>query len=483
MAGEHVKNDHDKIKRIVREKVAGCIEAGELSALRSYLFALCDDGCYYEVAYHERLPDPSNFPMNGNPEKGFPIDRQATEHESFLRFRPGDSLRTALKEGVVAQGRCVDGMLLDQGEKRALEILNDIPLSGYFRSHKVAPANAAILAFEMDESGLAKYLLILTSIVNLGTYRGTQDRVSCSLPKTKNAVAEFACAIESLVRTELELPPPAPPSAADLSRAEKAQVLRAMQEAGMVDPVGSSMWDLCHEWAKIAKSDLPVIVTGPTGTGKELFAKYIHNISCRSGGPLIAVNCAAIPDKLFEGVVFGGERGAWSGLEETRIGLIEQAEGGTLFLDELAELSLAHQAKILRAIDDHHIRRVGGVADIYVDFRVICATNADLKSVSVETFREDLLYRVGNANVELPPLAKRPEIERIADALLLKFVKQHGLSEKRFAQEAYGALIEFGCDGNYRTLAALIEIVSILAESDTIRVSDVRNSAQRAAWR
>jgi two-component system response regulator HydG len=225
---------------------------------------------------------------------------------------------------------------------------------------------------------------------------------------------------------------------------------------------------------KIAPTDTTVLVTGDSGTGKELIAKAIHANSKRGNRPFMPVNCAAISETLLESELFGHARGSFTGAVSTRKGLIEEASGGTFFFDEIAETSLAFQAKLLRVIQEKEIRRVGDNRSIPVDVRVIAATNQDLlKSISEKTFREDLYYRLNVARFLMPPLRERPEdIPLLVEHFLKKFSKQMGRSVK-LDEGVLERIMTYRYPGNVRELENLIEQGVALTLDGAIRLDDL----------
>lgn len=231
---------------------------------------------------------------------------------------------------------------------------------------------------------------------------------------------------------------------------------------------------------RIADSRLSVIITGETGTGKELFAKAIHFNSPRSAKPFVAVNCSAIPETIFESEMFGIEKGVATGVE-ARIGKIQQAAGGTLFLDEVGEMPLQLQAKLLRVLEERTLERVGSRTAIPVDLRVIAATNRDLsKEISAGRFREDLYYRLNGVTLRIPPLRERKgDIELIARQFLDKWSRSCGRPPLRFAKEALERLRNYPWPGNVRELDNEIERAVALAYGDTITLTDLSDPLQQ----
>ncbi|QOI98440.1 MAG: sigma-54-dependent Fis family transcriptional regulator [Flammeovirgaceae bacterium] len=216
---------------------------------------------------------------------------------------------------------------------------------------------------------------------------------------------------------------------------------------------------------KVAPTEARVLITGPNGSGKELVARQIHQQSRRADMPLVEVNCAAIPSELIESELFGHEKGSFTSAIKQRIGKFEQAEGGTLFLDEIGDMSLSAQAKVLRALQENKITRVGGEKEITVNVRIIAATNKDLKKEITENrFREDLYHRLSVIVIKVPALADRKEdIPLLADKFLTDIADEHGNKKKRISQEALKALKNYGWTGNVRELRNVIERLVIMS--------------------
>lgn len=241
--------------------------------------------------------------------------------------------------------------------------------------------------------------------------------------------------------------------------------------------VGSSapMRQLFQDIRKVAQTEAPVLVTGETGTGKELTAKAIHVRSPRKSGPFIAVNCGSIPHTLIQDELFGHEKGAFTGAHQKKAGKIEMAAGGTLFLDEIGDLPLDLQVNLLRFLQERVIERVGGVKSLPVDVRVIAATNVDLeKAVKAGRFREDLFYRLNVLRLFVPPLRERSEdIELLAHFFFRKFSgeKQKGL--KGFSSRAVEAMQGYGWPGNVREMISRIRRAMVLCDNRMIQPSDL----------
>jgi DNA-binding NtrC family response regulator len=242
---------------------------------------------------------------------------------------------------------------------------------------------------------------------------------------------------------------------------------------GPYDLVGQSpaMVDVYKMIARVAPSTATVLVLGPSGTGKELVARAVHSAGPRGSAPFIAVNCAAIPENLLESELFGHEKGAFTGAVARKTGRFELAVGGTLFLDEIADMSLALQAKILRAVQEREIERVGGNDVIPVDVRVIAATNRDLHAAIAEAkFREDLYYRLAIVTINLPRLADRgDDLFLLTSHFVKMFGKRYGKSITRISDHAVALLRYHDWVGNVRELRNVIERAVIVASDDTLR--------------
>jgi DNA-binding NtrC family response regulator len=226
---------------------------------------------------------------------------------------------------------------------------------------------------------------------------------------------------------------------------------------------------------KIATKPVTVLITGESGTGKEMLARYIHEHSDRRSGPFVAVNLPAIPETLVESQLFGHEKGSFTGATKLQYGKFELASGGTLFLDEIGELKLDVQAKLLRALQEHEIERVGGARPIQLDLRVICATNRSLPEMVKEgRFREDLYYRLNVVPVQVPPLRdRREDIRELARHFLARSAMQLGRIPQTLSDGAAQLLESYSWPGNIRELQNLLERMAVLCESQIIEESDL----------
>ena len=226
---------------------------------------------------------------------------------------------------------------------------------------------------------------------------------------------------------------------------------------------------------KVAPSDARVLITGGNGSGKELVARQLHELSARSSAPFVEVNCAAIPSELIESELFGHEKGAFTSAIKQRQGKFEQADGGTLFLDEIGDMSLSAQAKVLRALQENKISRVGGDKDIKVNVRILAATNKDLKKeISESRFREDLYHRLSVILIHVPSLNERKEdIPALSDFFVEKVAEEYGQPKKAISAAAIKALQAYDWTGNIRELRNVIERLVILGEVE-ISEKDVK---------
>jgi len=231
---------------------------------------------------------------------------------------------------------------------------------------------------------------------------------------------------------------------------------------------------------KVAPTDARVLITGPNGTGKELVAHWLHQKSNRSNGPMIEVNCAAIPSELIESELFGHVKGAFTSAVKDRAGKFEAANGGTIFLDEIGDMSLSAQAKVLRALQENKISRVGSDKDIKVDVRVIAATNKDLKKeIEEKKFRVDLYHRLAVILIEVPPLNERREdIPILVEFFCDKIAEEQGTNKKEFTDGAINLLKKYDWTGNIRELRNVVERLIILG-GEEITEEDVQLFASK----
>ncbi|RMH65948.1 MAG: sigma-54-dependent Fis family transcriptional regulator [Bacteroidetes bacterium] len=234
---------------------------------------------------------------------------------------------------------------------------------------------------------------------------------------------------------------------------------------------------------RVAPTEARVLITGEPGTGKELVARWIHHLSARRDGPIVEVNCAAIPGELIESELFGHEKGSFTGATKQRIGKFEQASGGTLFLDEIGDMSLSAQAKVLRALQENRIQRVGGDRSIPVDVRVLAATNKNLlDQIAENEFREDLYHRLSVILIHVPPLReRRDDIPIITRFFAERLARRNGLPPKPFSADALARLQQYDWRGNVRELHNVVERLLILSDGEEITARDVERYVQPGA--
>ena len=235
------------------------------------------------------------------------------------------------------------------------------------------------------------------------------------------------------------------------------------------------MRTLINMAGRVARSRATVLLQGESGSGKELFARLIHNLSPRSGKPIIPVSCGALPEGLLESELFGHEKGAFTGAITKRIGRFEEANGGTIFLDEIGELSPTVQVKLLRFLQEREFQRVGGNQTIHSDVRIISATNCDLKSLVRDgLFREDLFYRLNVVAMAIPPLRERKEdIPLLIDHFMRRFATENGKNITGISREARDLLLKYNYPGNVRELENIIERAVVISRGPVITVDDL----------
>ncbi len=254
------------------------------------------------------------------------------------------------------------------------------------------------------------------------------------------------------------------------------QRLRRRSDPDIFAGSSAAMKDISRLIQQIAPTDVTVLIGGESGTGKEVMARFIHNRSPRADKPFVSVNCAAIPEQLLESELFGHEKGAFTGAVARRIGKFEEANGGTLLLDEITEMDIRLQAKLLRAIQEREIDRIGGSKPVKVDIRVLATSNRNLnEEVAKGTFREDLLFRLNVVNLKLPPLRARPaDIELLAIHFVKKYAEVNAVPVRPLAAATLAALKQAPWRGNVRELENTMHRAVLLASGEQIEVEAVR---------
>lgn len=301
------------------------------------------------------------------------------------------------------------------------------------------------------------------------------ERIACPVVACGSAQDEQAAlrAIAAGAQEFLPLPP-------------DAELIAAMLEAAAGRPeapihADPKMTALLERLAQVAPSEASVLITGESGTGKEILARFLHASSRRAGGPFVALNCAALPENLLESELFGHEKGAFTGAVAMRRGKFEQAHRGTLLLDEIGEMDLRLQAKLLRALQEREIDRLGGGAPVKVDVRIIAATNRDLReAVAQGRFREDLYYRLNVLEFRIPPLRERRlDILPLARHFAARYARANGLPERPLSPEAAEALLAHDWPGNVRELENTIHRAVLLARGPAIGAEALGLSPRR----
>jgi two-component system, NtrC family, response regulator AtoC len=266
-------------------------------------------------------------------------------------------------------------------------------------------------------------------------------------------------------------------------RREVVRLRRGAQGGAFEEMIGESpsMRALFDLVSRVAETDATVLVTGESGSGKELVARAIHARSRRAAGPLVTINCAAIPEALLESELFGHTKGAYTDAKTARRGLFVEASGGTLFLDELGEMPLAMQPKLLRALEQRKVRPVGSSAELDVDVRLVAATNRDLEAMVRErSFREDLFYRVSVVHIDVPPLRQREnDVLLLAAHLVKKLAARHGRPVQGFSADVAARLLAYPFPGNVRELSNTIERAVALSRSDELGLDDLPPKLQK----
>lgn len=258
---------------------------------------------------------------------------------------------------------------------------------------------------------------------------------------------------------------------------ERNDLRQKLGDDGRLIGLSKPITDLKRHISQIAPEESRVLITGENGTGKELVARMVHDSSPRKNGPFIAVNCAALPDDLIESELFGYEKGAFTGAVKSKPGRFEMAGGGTLFLDEIGEMSEKTQAKLLRAVEDGVITRLGGTAEIQTNVRIVSATNKDLKKmISEGRFREDLYYRLAVLLIDIAPLReRRDDIPLLVNHFSESFGKRRGRQPMKFDNSALKLLSKYPYPGNIRELANYVERVVIMSPNDKIGQKDIED--------
>jgi DNA-binding NtrC family response regulator len=331
---------------------------------------------------------------------------------------------------------------------------------------KVAHAGDIEIALATLRSGRGADLLLVDVTADIPGLIAALEAERFHVPVVACGTEGNAAAAVNAIRAGAKEYIPLPPDA-ELIAAVIAAVARESSDFLFRD---AAMARVVRYAEQIAPSEASVLITGESGTGKEVMAKYLHSRSRRAGKPFISINCAAIPEQLLESELFGHEKGAFTGAVARRIGKFEEANGGTLLLDEISEMDIRLQAKLLRAIQERLIDRVGGNRPVPVDIRILATSNRNLaEAVREGRFREDLWFRLNVVNLKLPPLRERPaDIAALAEHFVAKYAKANGLPPRQLSAGAREELLHAPWPGNVRELENTLHRAVLLASGDTI---------------
>jgi len=331
---------------------------------------------------------------------------------------------------------------------------------------KVAHAADIDIALASLRGGRGADLLLVDVLADIPRLIAGLENERIYVPVVACGTQSNAAAAVNAIRAGAKEYIPLPPDA-ELIAAIIAAVARENADFLYRDPVMARVVKLADQ---VAGSEASILITGESGTGKEVMAKYVHARSRRADKPFISINCAAIPEQLLESELFGHEKGAFTGAVGRRIGKFEEASGGTLLLDEISEMDGRLQAKLLRAVQERLIDRVGGARPVPVDIRIIATSNRDLaEAVKQGTFREDLLFRLNVVNLKLPPLRERPgDIAALSEYFVEKYAKANGLDERRLSAAALADLVAAPWPGNVRELENTLHRAVLLSDGPEI---------------
>jgi len=337
---------------------------------------------------------------------------------------------------------------------------------------RVAHAASVEMALATLRGGRGADLLLVDVMIDIPALIAGLDAERIHVPVVACGTETNAAAAVNAIRAGAKEYIPLPPDA-ELIAAIIAAVARESSELLYRDPSMARVVKLADQ---VATSDASVLITGESGTGKEVMAKYLHARSRRAARPFISINCAAIPEALLESELFGHEKGAFTGAVGRRIGKFEEANGGTLLLDEISEMDVRLQAKLLRAIQERLIDRVGGSKPVAVDIRILATSNRDLaEAVREGSFREDLMFRLNVVNLKLPPLRDRPlDIAALSEHFVRKYALANGVGDRRLSRAALDELTRAPWPGNVRELENTLHRAVLLSSGETIEPDAIR---------
>ncbi|MDX2028083.1 MAG: sigma-54 dependent transcriptional regulator [Alphaproteobacteria bacterium] len=344
------------------------------------------------------------------------------------------------------------------------------------RGAKVAHIDSVSGALNALRNGQGADLVMCDIVLDIGQLIVSLKSEHIVVPVVACGIGTDSSAAVRAIRAGAKEYVPLPPDAELI-----AAVLQAVAEEDSTFIARDSiMQPLLQLAERVANSDASILITGESGTGKEVMARFVHRKSRRAMANFVSVNCAAIPDNLLESELFGHEKGAFTGAVARRIGKFEEASGGTLLLDEISEMDQRLQAKLLRAIQEREIDRVGGTQPIKIDIRLIATSNRDLEAeVKAKKFREDLYFRLNVVNVNMPPLRERPaDIVPLAEYFAGKYAAANGISNRPLSTEALGQLQAHHWRGNVRELENTMHRAVLLAQGSQIEPDAVMLSGQ-----
>jgi DNA-binding NtrC family response regulator len=337
---------------------------------------------------------------------------------------------------------------------------------------KVKHAETITQATDNLRSGSSADLLMVDVALDIAALIAANESERIRVPVVACGIGSEPRLAAQAIRAGAKEYIPLPPDA-ELIAAVLAAVSGEDRHVIAEDPRMREVFKLADQ---VAASDASILITGESGVGKEVLARYLHTHSKRANAPFIAVNCAAIPENLLESELFGHEKGAFTGALARRIGKFEEAHGGTLLLDEISEMDLRLQAKLLRAIQERVIDRVGGAKPVSVDIRILATSNRDLaQAVADGSFRQDLLYRLNVVNLRVPPLRERKgDIPMLAAHFIAKYAAANGVGSKRLSQEALAQVRDHAWRGNVRELENAMHRAVLLSSGPEIGVDAIR---------
>ena len=340
------------------------------------------------------------------------------------------------------------------------------------RGAQVSHAETAQMAISHLRAGRGADLMMIDVKLDIANLIRSLEEEHITIPVIACGVENDARAAVNAIRAGAKEYIPLPPDPEIIAAVLEA-VSKDQGDLLHRDPTMSNVVQLANQ---IAPSDASVLITGESGTGKEVLARHLHKQSRRASHPFVSVNCAAIPENLLESELFGHEKGAFTGAVARRIGKFEEANGGTLLLDEISEMDIRLQAKLLRAIQERVIDRVGGTKPVPVDIRILATSNRNLADeVRAGNFREDLLFRLNVINLQIPPLRERPQdIDLLAAHFADKYAQANGLPQRKLSTECYRHLHANNWPGNVRELENTIHRAVLLATGVEIGAEALR---------